>query len=148
MVPPKQPQLCRKGRVELSRHFNLQLSSSLENDNPVAVSALVSQGNVLEAVEEKRNRSFSSLFTFHEISFQHLPSVLQHHSRHVGSPSPPSPLVLASPFPILASKDREGCTHSHPTVKTPSLIYLFGIYCSCVASQGNVYWMHFILFND
>lgn len=87
-------------------------------------------------------------FTFNEISLQHLPSALQHHSQHVGSPSPPPPLVLAPPFPIHVSKDREGCTHSHPTEKTPSLIYLFGIYCSCVASQGNVYWMHFILFND
>lgn len=87
-------------------------------------------------------------FTFNEISLQHLPSALQHHSQHVGSPSPPPPLVLAYPFPIRVLKDREGCTHSHPTEKTLSLIYLFGIYCSCVASQGNVYWMHFILFND
>lgn len=59
-------------------------------------------------------------FTFYEISFQHLPSALQHRSQHVGSPSPPPPTVLASPFPM--SKDREGCTHSHPT---ENITYLF-----------------------
>ncbi|RLV97293.1 hypothetical protein DV515_00011953 [Chloebia gouldiae] len=65
-------------------------------------------------------QAYPHSFMFYETNFQHLCSALQHRSQHMVFP-PPSP---------------------------PPLIYLFGIYCSCVASQGNVYWMHFILFNN
>lgn len=142
MVPPKQPQPCRKGRVELSRHFNLQLSSSLETDNPVAVSALVLQDNVLEAVEECKLvltllPSMKSAFSTCPVPFSTIHNTWgPHHHPHPQFWHPPSLC------------QRTGKAAHTPTLQRTSLIYLFGIYCSCVASQGNVYWMHFILFND
>lgn len=63
-------------------------------------------------------------FTFYEISFQHLPSALQHHSQHVGSPSPPP--THSSGIPLLYPCVKgQGRVHTLPPYRENTITYLF-----------------------